>query len=366
MRDTSPNKVDLNDPDIRIPASTQPLFDQFMRDTHVTVGPDGWHYITGTTPSPGRMTIWDFNDGIRVWRSKGLQSWEAMGLVYSIERDGTWQRDFVKCGDGGGISPTGEPYAEKTGALWAPELHYIRSRNVWMIAACMADHPNKRAGSFILVSRSGRPDGPYENIAACQDRPLDGHIDAALFEDDDGTVYYLALNRFIARMKDDLTGLAEELREIEQTPWPQEYWNEGIYIVKHGGRYHLVQSHWSKRLPDGSYEYSAVGEGVGEIYSYDGIVASSDCIYGPYGRRYTALVGGGHNNLFKDAHGRWWTAIFGNPRGAAAEVNAFDGRAPRICRPMIVPMKWVHGKVMVDHSPRPWIICSMVNNPLVP
>ncbi len=345
---TSHNRFDLRDRNIRIPASVKPLFDQFMRDTHVTLGPDGFFYLTGTTPCPGRTNIWDYNDGIRLWRSPDLQNWEPMGLVFSIERDGAWQRRFGGvCHEG--VSPTGEPYAGKTGAVWAPEIHYIRSRSAWMLAACISDHSRQRSGSFLLRSRSGRPEGPYENIAACRDGPLDPHIDVSLFEDDDGTVYYLALNRFIARMKEDLSGLAEPLREVAQTPWPEEYWNEGVYLVKHDGKYHLCQTFWSRRNPDGSYEYARAAN-AGELHSYDGIVASSDSIHGPYGPRYPAIVGGGHNNLFRDAGDRWWTAIFGNPRGAAAEVNAFDGEHPHLCRPMIVPMRWTNGKVSVDRA----------------
>ena len=348
MSDSSSNRFNLNDRNIRIPASVKPLFDQFMRDTHVTYGPDGLYYLTGTTPCPGRTNIWDYNDGIRLWRSPDLRNWEPMGLVYSVERDGTWQREFggVCCE---GVSPTGEAYEGKTGAVWAPEIHYIRSRQTWMLAACISDHSNRRSGSFLLRSASGRPEGPYANIAACRDAPLDPHIDVSLFEDDDGTVYYLALNRFIARMKDDLSGLAEDLREVVQTPWPQEYWNEGVYMVKHGGKYHLLQTFWSRRNADGSFEYANAAQDA-ERYAYDGIVASADSVYGPYGQRYPAIVGGGHNNLFRDAQGRWWTAIFGNPRGAAAEVNAFDGRTAYICRPMIVPMTWEAGRLMVDRD----------------
>jgi hypothetical protein len=343
----SPNLFDLRDRDLRIPASVKPLFDQFMRDTHVTLGPDGLYYLTGTTPVPGRTNIWDYNDGIRLWRSPDLQRWDPLGLVYSLERDATWQSRFGGvCREG--VSPTGEPYEGKTGAVWAPEIHYIRSRQTWMLAACISDHANRRSGSFLLRSRSGGAEGPYENIAACHDGPLDPHIDVSLFEDDDGTVYYLALNRFIARMRDDLSGLAEPLREVSQTPWAGEYWNEGVYLVKQGGKYHLCQTFWSRRNPDGSFEY-AEARNDPERFSYDGIVASSDTIYGPYGQRYPAIVGGGHNNLFQDARGRWWTAIFGNPRGAAREVNAFDGTNAYLCRPMIVPMKWSDGRVMVDH-----------------
>ncbi len=132
----SPNRFDLDNPDLRIPATVNPLFDQSMRDTHVALGPDGFFYLTGTTPCPDRTNIWDYNDGIRLWRSS---DWVPMGLVFSIERDGAWQRQFGGfCNEG--VSPTGEPYEGKAGAVWAPAIHYIRSRKVWMLAACISDH----------------------------------------------------------------------------------------------------------------------------------------------------------------------------------------------------------------------------------
>ena len=42
------------------------------------------------------------------------------------------------------------------------------------------------------------------------------------------------------------------------------------------------------------------------------MAASSDKIYGPYGERYLAIPGGGHNVLFSDAQGQWWSTFFGN------------------------------------------------------
>ena len=53
-------------------------------------------------------------------------------------------------------------------------------------------------------------------------------------------------------------------------------------------------------------------------YSYDCVISVADNIYGPYGERYNAITGGGHNNLFQDRDGNWWATMFFNPRGAQA------------------------------------------------
>ena len=69
-------------------------------------------------------------------------------------------------------------------------------------------------GIGILKSKTGKSEGPYIN-ALSEGKPLANGIDATLFEDDDGKVYFTSTsaNR-ITRMKDDLSGPAEPPREI--------------------------------------------------------------------------------------------------------------------------------------------------------
>lgn len=69
-----------------------------MRDTWVTLGPNGYYYMTGTTVAPnrifrGQLHCWDWNDGLYLWRSKDMKTWESCGLIWSLERDGTWQKE---------------------------------------------------------------------------------------------------------------------------------------------------------------------------------------------------------------------------------------------------------------------------------
>ena len=56
-----------------------------------------------------------------------------------------------------------------------------------------------------------------------------------MFQDDDGTVYYLFDGYKIARMKSDMSGLDEAPRDI--TFAEPTGWGEGIFLVKVGGRY---------------------------------------------------------------------------------------------------------------------------------
>lgn len=335
----------VNDPSLQVPKTVAPLIDVWMRDTFVTLGEDGYYYLTGTTAAPGKAHCWDWNDGIRLWRSRDLRKWEDMGIVWSLDRDATWQK-FPEIVEAGQISPARDVLDEKRRAVWAAEIHYVKGRKQWVIVACMNGSRKAGKGSFVLRSTSGKPEGPYVNVAGNEEKALFDNIDGSIFEDDDGAVYFVAHNHFIARMNDDLSGFAEPLRRFQEQPFEPEPYAEGAYIVKHDGKYHLIQTYWSFKKPDGRFSYLGPQYNHPSRHSYDVLVASADNIYGPYGPRYTAVVEGGHNNFFQDKEGRWWSTMFGNPRGASAATASF------ICRPAIVPMKYEDGKFSPDSHPR--------------
>ena len=187
----------VHDPALQVPKDVRPLFDTWMRDTFVTLAADGFYYLTGTTAAPGKAHCWDWNDGLHLWRSRDLKTWDHLGLIWSLDRDATWQSKPVIVAPGQ-ISPSRDVMDEKRRAVWAPEIHYIKSKKTWLIVACM----NGGRGSFILRSKSGKPEGPYENIPGNATGPIFNNIDGSLFEEDDGTVYFVGHNHFIARMKD--------------------------------------------------------------------------------------------------------------------------------------------------------------------
>ena len=327
---------------LQLPPSTKPLLDVWMRDTYVTLGPDGNYYLTGTTAAHGRNFdelgphCWDWNDGLYLWRSSDLKSWTALGLVWSLDTHATWQSRFAA------RQPqrhaTGYQLDAKRRAVWAPELHYIRSATNWFFVACMNDSAPQK-GSFILRSQTGRPEGPYENIAGNSTGPIFPNIDGSLFEDDDGSVWFIGHNHVFARMKPDISSLATSWRPFGETPYQAEPYIEGAFVFKHAGNYHLLQAIWSCKLPDGSFTYEAGAEKRGGVrWSYDCVVATSKHLEGPYGPRYTAGVGMGHNNLFRDKSGSWWATHFGNPRSPR------EFQQPFLCRPAVIPMQWSHGQ----------------------
>lgn len=266
----------------------QPLFDFPVRDTSVCVGPDRTCYLTGTT---GHPAWWNTNEGIRLWKSADLRHWEPLGLVWSFAKDATWQ---VKRGD--------------KQAIWAPEIHFFN--DTFWIAYCV-----NYGGTGVLRSTTGRPEGPYQDIR--KDGPLTGDIDASLFRDDDGQVYFVYQNGRIAPLTDDLTGLAGEPVLLQPHGAPQVGF-EGAFVFKANGRYHLSCADFA----DGRY------------HCY---VASADRLMGPYGPRRLAIPHGGHNMFFRAPDGAWWSTFFGN-----------DGDAPFRERPALLPVEF--GR---DGTPRP-------------
>lgn len=109
-------------------------------------------------------------------------------MVWTFEKDATWAKEFRKIN---GILKR---------ALWAPEIFYLNG-TFWLTYSM-----NYR-GCGLLKSTTGRPEGPYRDVKT--NGPLTGNIDASLFRDDDGSVYFVWQNGMIAKMKDDMSGLAK-------------------------------------------------------------------------------------------------------------------------------------------------------------
>jgi len=245
----------------------KPLFDFPVRDTSICVGPDKTYYLTGTT---GHPTWWKTNDGIRIWKSADLKTWEPLGYVWKIS-DGTWQKE--KHGD--------------SRALWAPELHYIK-KTYWL-TFCM-----NYGGTGLLKSTTGKAEGPYEDVHP--KGPLTTEIDASLFADDDGTVYFVWQNGKIARLTDDMTKLAEKPHLLKPANAEQVGF-EGAFLTKINGKYTLICAEFN-------------GE------NYDCMAATAEKIDGPFSDRYLAIPYGGHNMIFKDVEGKWQSTFFGNNKNA--------------------------------------------------
>ncbi len=254
----------------------RPLFDYDLRDTSVRLAGDGFYYLTGSTGSPD---MWAVTSDIQLWKSADLKTWSPVitkprqrSVVWNIDRDGTWQKP-VTLRDGAPFRP-----------LWAPEIHYLKG-TFWI------PYSIPKLGTGLLRSTTSKPEGPYVS-AIVPDGPLTDGIDASLFQDDDGAVYFLWAGGMIARMKPDLSGLAEAGRQLRPANAPKVGF-EGMSLFKYQGRYYL------------SGADSTNGD-------YNCFTAISNSIYGPYSDRYISVPHGGHNNFFQDQQGTWWSTYFGS------------------------------------------------------
>lgn len=321
--------LEFADPRSLIPEDTKPLFDAWIRDTHITLAQDGYYYCTGTTRAPGTENAKRYNNGIELWRSPDLKEWEYLGMVWSFDRDGTWQNKwYLPQGNYQEASPE-----EGFRAVYAPEIQQING-NFYITASISWPAQNKEEESSytcLLKSTTGKPEGPY--VDACGG-PLTRRIDSSLFIDDDGTVYYVWQDGRIARMKSDMSGFAEDPRRVIQQHFDPEPYCEGVTIFKHHGKYHMALAIWT--MDEGDHVEYSVGS-IPQKVSYDCVVASADNIYGPYSQRYTAITGGGHNTFFTAKDGTLYATMFGNPVN-----NSF---APFYAKPAIIPMRWEDGKV---------------------
>lgn len=279
------------------------LMDTPLRDTSICRGPDGIWYMTGTV-----QPFWAYNEGIQVWKSKDLTEWQPLGFVWKY-----------------GSSPWHKKYLDAKKPLWAPEIHYLKG-TFWLTYSIPGwDGTAKTSGCGLLKSTSGKAEGPYQDMQP--DERLGDEIDASLFQDDDGTVYFLWHSGKIARMKPDMSGLAEPYRWLKMTgtdPNPAHHSGlcagifgkdsfdhvgyEGMFLFKANNRYYLACAD--------QYEGR-----------YSCMISISDKLFGPYSPRYEAIPHGGHNMFFRDDNGQWWSSYFGS-----------DDKAPWQERPGILPI----------------------------
>jgi len=281
----------------------KPFMDQRIRDPFITTGPDKTYYMTGTLPyNHGDST---YNEGIPLWHSKDLKTWEAMGVIWSFEKDGTWQKQWtVKNG-------------KARRALWAPEIHYI-NKNWYMVYTVTG------LGMGMMKSTTGRPEGPYKGVTIPDGPIVNKGIDATLFQDDDGKVYFLWGDGMMAQMNKDLTAFAEKptkllpsvIDTVARNHYAPNYCKdfnhvgfEAAFMFKKDGRYYLS-------CADRYHSY------------YHNLTVEATNIRGPYTARYVSVPFCGHGSLFQDVSGQYWWTYFGN-----------DKVAP-FAKPAIVPVEF--------------------------
>ena len=272
--------------------------DGWIRDPYIFIGPDGYYYLTGTTPNPGdpREAQDKYNLGlttyavamgkqpsivgykIRVWRSPDLVEWEPFGVQFSLE-EGYWAQEHPE---------VFEKDSGKEWFVWAPEMYY--SKGNWIFVHT-SPSPYKN-GANLIVS-NGLVNG--ELSFPMGDDMFNKH-DPSLFLDDDGTWYLTWGNAFIAPIKQGFAGLAAPPKRID--PSDRAIGHEGTTIKKIGKKYVFFGTAWSTD--------------IGRKGSYNLYYCTADKIDGPYSERRFAGRFLGHGTPFMDKEGRWWCTAFYN------------------------------------------------------
>jgi xylan 1,4-beta-xylosidase len=280
----------------------QPLV-KGLSHPHVCVAPDGWYYLTGTVGDPKQNFE---NDGIYLWKSKDLATWQEMGKVFDVAEI-TWQSR--------GEPVYGTYHSKRRMGCRGAELHYIKG-------AYYLVYSTVYQSIGILKSKTGKAEGPYEDLG----RLLPWGYDPSLFEDTDGTVYLTWNGGIIARLTHDLKKLDESPRQIIPEIFPPKGWGQypvmdkvgtaGAHIIKLNGKYYLVASDLQQRL----------GTWCDDLF----MAVSDGDIYGPYHRREFVVPHASHASIFQDRDKNWWSTFSGNPDDKYAPFTNSTGLLPLV------------------------------------
>ena len=319
-----------------VKCAVKPLLDEPLRDPHICRGPDGQFYLTGTVSRDASPEA-AFDPGlqIRLWRSSDCVRWEPFATVWDLADPDT-------CRHPDRTANSWTRWARFDGQrlaryLSAPKLFFLR--DTWWITFSLSHH-----GSALLKSLSSKPEGPYEHAGlAAGLRPENAYDTTSapkkstgrlttlggtpsLLEDADGSVHAVWDAGWIARLDDDMTGLAEAPRLLRVTPdsplgdHPLTCGVRGASVTRMFGRYVLTASEVCPRL--------------GGNPCHDTFCAVSDTLHGPYDRRSLLIPHGGAASLFEDGEGHWHAVCSG---------HAEDGYARCQDRPFLVPVYWDRG-----------------------
>lgn len=265
----------------------------WIRDPYVVAGPDGYFYLTGTTPAADdpREQSDPYNTGLgrasivgwkaRVWRSKDLVDWESLDAPFTL-KDGIWyqaKREAFEQTD------------KSQWRLWAPELHWLGER--W---ALVHTSPSPVKGANLALTEGADVQPPWSNPLGVK---IGRRHDPSLFQDDDDTWWLIWGATSIAPLKPDFSGFAGEPVSIGPSgEAAKKMGHEGCLIQKIHGKYVLFGTGWSTgQMRRGSYN----------LY-----YATADEITGPYSERKFVGRFLGHGTPFRDQQGRWWCTAFYN------------------------------------------------------
>lgn len=298
-----------------------------------------WYMYCTTDPLNAEdKTGDDFNFHlIPILRSTDLVNWEYMGDAFTTRPD----------------------WADPTAGLWAPEIDYFNGQyylyyTVTDVADTVSGEPNCHFDNAIGVATSDSPLGPWVDSGepVVEPRSNGGFcnyfwtFDPEVVEDPETGQLYIFFGSYyggvVAReLSED--GLHSDPGTQEQITIPNRY--EGPEVVYHDGYWYLF--------------VSATNCCNGPLTGYSVFVGRSESILGPYvdqqgvslldsevgGTPFLSMngnrwVGTGHNSVFQDFDGQWWTVYH-----AVDRLDPyFEGAVGFTKRPVLLdPIDWING-----------------------
>ena len=145
------------------------------------------------------------------------------------------------------------------GFMWAPDCAYKNGTYFYYFP-----HMDKNNNFRIGVATSNKPEGPFKDIG----RYIEGTegIDPACFIDDDGQAYLYFGKDHVAKLKENMTELAEPARKIVYGATNSR---EGTYMHKRNGIYYYSYTDFVDSLYQGYY---AMGNNPYGPFEYKGPV----------------------------------------------------------------------------------------------
>lgn len=271
----------------------------WIRDPFLQLGPDGFYYLTGTTPNPGdpREQTDPYNIGlgrqsivgstVQVWRSKDLIDWEYLGTPFTL-------KDSV--------------HKEPGKLIWAPEIHWLGDR--WALVHCPAAKAN------LALSAGPQLAGPWSH-------PLGDKLglkhDPSLFKDGN-TWWLLWENTQIAPLLGDFSDFAAPPVRIDPAGTRTNAAGKSLSVIGHEGATMLKVGKKYVHLG------TAWSTDQGRKGSYNLYYCTADRITGPYGARQFAGRFLGHGTPFQTRDGQWWCTAFFNANVPPLPREGIAGR----------------------------------------
>lgn len=236
--------------------------------------------------------------------------------------------------------------------FWAPEVYEFDGKFYMYYTAQWKIHQEEQLRIGVAVADS--PEGPFEDVL--DNQPMFdlgyGVLDAHVLKD--GEKNYLYFSRagannivdgakqadiYVVEMGEDYISIKGEPQLIlypeqeweRKQPENNQYWNEGPFVVKHNGKYHIMYS---------ANFYQSVYYGLGAAVSDHPMGPFVKYENNPILKASKEISGPGHNSVVEDASGNMYCVYH-------AHTDYHAGGGDR--QVYITPMHFEDEKIVVNH-----------------